>query len=282
MTLILPRRFDNIGVNGHFTLTTRDAVTGQIHEEVEADNLITNLGLQNLCFGFIYNLVQNQNQGWGFPISSAFANLGNCYGAVGTSSTPATATDVALGNEVSRTLVTNAAVVATNTFELDFFFGTAQANGTITEAGMFTSAYSLPTTLTSPLVNGTNYTTLAVNPWPLSNTLVPGGFGNAELLAGTIILIGYGNTTPIQYAQLSTTVMSGATSVPITAVGGGTFTANAAYAVGTTVEFGPNASGTTSAIGGGQIFDHTIFTSSTVKNSAETATLGLQLTFTSM
>lgn len=271
MGLHLPRHPGELGVHGHFTWTIRDADTGQIHEEFESDNLITNNGLQNLAYGFIYNLVQNQNLGWGQPIGSQFANLGDCWGAVGTGSTAPLATDIALTNEISRTLVTNAAVTATNSFELDFFFGTGQANGVIAEAGVFTTAFLYTTTLTSQLNNTTTYSSLAVNPYS-----IPGH----ALSSGDIFLINYGATTPVQYCQSSAQITNGATSISITAPGGGTFTANATYPVGTTVAYGPNASGTVGTDSAGTLFDHAVFSPTTTKNSSETATLGLQITLT--
>lgn len=258
---------------GRFRLTTRDAVTGQIHEEVETDNLITSVGLNLLAYGFVANLVQNQNVGWGTPIPTKYSNLGNCYGAMGTSSTAPNAADVALGNEIGRTLVTNAAVT-TNVFELDFFFGTGSANGTIAEFGAFMQAALLTTTLTGGLSSGTTYASINFNPYLVTAPYSP-------LPVGTILQIGYGSTSPTQYAVTTGTLANGATSVGITAVGGGSFVANANYSVGTTVAFGPNATGTTQPTSGGSLFDHAVLSTPVPKNNSETATLALQVTLTS-
>lgn len=268
----------DVAAYGHFTWTTRDAETGQIHEEAEGSNLITTNGLLYLAGTFVYNTVLNQNSGWGSPLPSTYANLGNCYGLVGTSSTAPASSDLALGNEVARALISNAAVVGSTTIELDFFFGTAFANQTITEGGVCVSGTSNPATLTAALVQGTNYTALTCAPYLLLN------FNGtpSSIPAGTFLLIGYGNATPTQYCQVTATVNNGATTIPIAAVGGGTFTANANYPIGTLAMLGPNGTGQPNpSVNGGILFDHSVFSTSTTKNSSETATLALQINLTS-
>lgn len=276
--LILPGR-SGVGAHGHFKLTTRDAETGQIHEEVEGDNLITTAGLLNLAAAFVYNVVLNQNALWGAPIPTNYGNLGDCYGALGTSSTTPTAGDVGLGNEVGRAKISNASIVGPSTVELDFFFGTSTANQTLTEGGVLINSTFNMSTLTAPLTAGTNYTSIAVNPF----LFIDEDETPETLPSGQFMVIGYGAVAgQNQFIQTSSTTAYGATTVNFTAVGGGTFTAAVNYPVGTPVFYGPTPNGQVlPAVNGGTLFDHTIFGSPTVKNSAETATLALQISLAS-
>ena len=272
----IPTFKETLAVSGRLKLTIRDAITDRIDDVVEAENLVTTEGLAYVMQSFLYALAVNQNFSWGTPLSTAFGNAGDSYGVLGTSSTAATISDSALGNEIGRVLLSNAGVVTATAFELDYFFGPGQANGVITEAGMCMNATLSQATLTSALVMSTGYTHIFVNPFPLFG--VDGA--PTSLPVNTYLIIGYGSTT-VQYCQLTTTLSNGNTTVNIAAVGGGSFTANANYPIGTTVAFGPNVPGQfPRAINAGILFDHTIFALSTTKTSAQTATLGLQVTFT--
>lgn len=265
-----------IAAHGHFKFVTQDARTGQIHEELEADNLITGAGLTQLAGALIYNMVVNQNSGWGLPVPTSYANLGNLWGALGTGLTAPTTNDVALANEIGRSLVVNAAVISTGVAEVDFFFGTSQANGSIAEFGVFMNSYFNTTTLSAGLTNGTTYAALTVSPFLIT---VNGG----SIPAGTILEINYGATSPTQYCKTSATVASGATSVPITNTAGGSFVAASNFNVGAVVALGPNGSGVTQPTAlAYTMFDHALAAATVIKNSSETATLGLQITFTSM
>lgn len=63
------------------------------------------------------------------------------YIAVGTSTTAPTASDTAMGTELSRVLATVVSVT-NNTLTLRGFMNTAQGNGTLAETGLLTAAAS--------------------------------------------------------------------------------------------------------------------------------------------
>jgi len=269
----------DLAIEGHLKLTTRDAETGQIHEEAEGGNLITTAGLGYIGNAFIYALAFRQNSGWGSPLPLAYGDLSDCFGAIGTSSATPNAADIALGNEVARAIITNASNTGPTSVEVDCFFGANQGNGTITEAGLFVYGTTNLTTLTSSLLNGSTYTSLAVKPM----LLIDANGNPTSIPIGSFFCIGYGNVNPTQYAKTTAVVNNGDTTISISAPGGGTFTANANYAVGTGVEYGPNGSGQPNpTVNGGILFDHGLLTPATVKTNTEVATLSVQLTLSSV
>jgi hypothetical protein len=101
----------------------------------EADNLMVNVGLNILASALNWQFVQNYNAGWGSPYTGQ-VNLGDVYGALGTSSTAPAAGDTHLTTEIGRALLSNGGV-AGPVLTLDFFFPVTVGNGTITEVGAF-------------------------------------------------------------------------------------------------------------------------------------------------
>jgi hypothetical protein len=61
------------------------------------------------------------------------------YGAVGTSATAPSGGDTGLGSELARVVLATSSRLS-NLVTLDFFFGSGQGNGTLTEAGLFLGA----------------------------------------------------------------------------------------------------------------------------------------------
>jgi hypothetical protein len=103
-----------------------------------ADNLVVNVGLNIIASALNWQFVQNYNAGWGSPYAGQ-VNLGDVYGALGTSSTAPAAGDIKLTTEIGRAILSNGGV-AGPVLTLDFFFGVAAAVGTITEVGAFAQA----------------------------------------------------------------------------------------------------------------------------------------------
>lgn len=114
---------DALSGSGVYTLTLRDAATGRLKSRRRFKNKMCNAGVQ---------------------VMMAWINLENptltpIYGAVGTGSGTPAATDVALFAELQRIQLSyNYRASQTTTF--DFFYTTSQANGTLTEAGVFLAA----------------------------------------------------------------------------------------------------------------------------------------------
>jgi hypothetical protein len=63
----------------------------------------------------------------------------NIYGAVGTSATPPSGGDSALGSELARVVLATSSRLG-NVVTMDFFFGSGQGNGALAEAGLFLGA----------------------------------------------------------------------------------------------------------------------------------------------
>jgi len=103
-------------------------------------NLMTQVGLNLVAQVFNWSGVQAENvpQQLGQP-SAALSTVeltSDLYGAIGTSTTAAAATDVQLGSEVQRTIVSQASV-ANNVVTWLFYFPPTTTVATITEAGVF-------------------------------------------------------------------------------------------------------------------------------------------------
>lgn len=107
-----------LNFKGHFKLTLRDA-KGRFKARREAENLITNNGFDAICA----------------QVSGAPENAFN-YVAIGTGTTPASATDTSLQTEVARGQATYAHTNGTKTFTLTYTFEAGVGTGAITESGI--------------------------------------------------------------------------------------------------------------------------------------------------
>lgn len=240
-----------LAVHGRLSLEVQDAETGRVVARRSSPNLIVSAGLTALAQAMNWAFIQEYNSTWGNPYSSTSGDLGPVYGAVGTSSTAPTASDVALGFEVGRQLVTNSAFGG-GILTLSFFMPTSVGNGSIVESGVFVGAGLVMPTLTSTLTAGSVYTTL-----PVSGV-------TADIPSGSTVTLGYGSS---QVQTLTTTADTpiGATSMSVSS-----FTANATYSGGTVVAYTP-----------GTLLDHATFSPAVAKTAAQTATLNLSLSLTS-
>lgn len=139
-------RMPSAKFGGRFTVELVDAQTKLVKRRLEFDNLITNSGLDALMDGTIPpgNVVQN-----------SFGNDKNLYCAMGTDSTAPAASDTSLGAEISpavdnRTRNSGGFPVGTIAYVAGppdyhritgtWVFGTTQANGNLTEIGLFTAS----------------------------------------------------------------------------------------------------------------------------------------------
>ncbi len=219
-----------------------------VDERVNA-NLMMQLGLSQWALAINWAMIQNQNTGWGNPYSAP--NLGNAYGAVGTSNLTPAGGQNALVAEVGRVLITNAAV-AQNVLIYDYFFGVTQGIGSINEVGMLLQASLVVPTLTTGLTSGNTYTTLAV-----TSTA-------ADIPSGSTVIIGYTS------GQVQTVTTASDTPPSSTAVAVTSFIANATYPVGTVVGYIP-----------GTMLDRSTFVTPVIKTGLQTALLEVQFTLVS-
>ena len=110
-----------IKVSGQVLITKRNAKTGKITEIKKYTNLVTNVGMQQICNALIDN---------------ASFTEGITYLALGSDSTAATVLDTTLGTEVFRKILTSR--TRTNQqIELSLFLTTSEGNGTHYELGLF-------------------------------------------------------------------------------------------------------------------------------------------------
>lgn len=239
---------DTLGARGRLALTLRDAATGRVLRREAADNLIVTSGITLLAQGLNYALVLAENTAWGNPYT---APIGAMYGAVGTSSTAASAGQTALLAEVGRAVVSNAAVGAT-TLGYDFFFPTTLGNGSLREVGVLGAANLLTPALTSAVNSGSTYTSLAV------------GGVVGTIPTSTALTLGYGSGTT-QTVTTSAPVAIGATTIAVSS-----FVASATFAAGSLVGYAP-----------GTLIDRAVLASPVVKTAAQTLTLNLTLTLIS-
>ena len=239
----------DLPIRGHFKLSLFDAENGEFIDSREADNLLVTSGLNILTQALNWLFIQNQNAGWGSPFT-ALTNLGNMWGAVGTSSTLPNQNQTTLLAEIGRALVTNAAFSGSQMI-YDFFLGTTIANGAITEVAAFLQANLIQPTLTTSLASGSNYTSLAVTAT------------SADIPSGSVITIGYGTGTT-QQAITSSDTPQNSTSIAITQI-----TANANYSGNTIVAYTP-----------GIMLDRTTFAAIT-KTSSMTGVLEITLSLIS-
>jgi len=254
-----------LSLKGRMRLATFDAFTKEQVDERVSDNLLVNGGLALLALGLNWALMQNQNTSFGSPYSAAGSNLGDCWGAVGTSSVvpAAPSSQTGLQAEIGRAILSNDAV-SVNQIILDFFYGVNTGNGSIVEAGFFAQGGLVQPTLTVGLASGSNYTSLSVT----SVVLPPAGAAGASVITsiptGSTLIIGYG-TGQTQLVTTTAPITNGNTTISVTS-----FNANANY-------------GSTSAVAYvyGTMVDRTTFATPVVKTNTQTALLEVVLTLVS-
>lgn len=260
MGLIAAER--DVRIAGHFKLSLYDAISGAKTGEREADNLVVTSGLTLLASALNWAFIQNQNAGWGSPFS-AVTNLGDIYGAVGTSTTAPNGAQTGLLAELGRAAISNAAVSA-NQLIYDFFLGTTQGNGAIAEVGMFMQAGQVATSLTTGLTNGqTGITSLAVTALTLPPAGASGPSAITTVPSAAAWIIGYGSS------QTQVVTSTAANSNGNTSIAVSSFTANANYPAGTPVAYLY-----------GTMLDRTTFAAIT-KTPSETGILEVSLTLIS-
>ncbi len=244
-----------LGLCGRLRLELHDAETGELVAVRETPNLIVTSGLNALAAAMNWAFVQNYNTSWGSPFASTSGDLADVYGAVGTGNAAVSASDTALSNEVSRSLITNG-TNSSNVLTYQFFFGTAAANGTIQEMGVFTGATSQQVTTTAGLTQNQTYTSLSV-----SATVV-------SIPSGAVLIINYGGAQVGGIVQQ--VVTSGTTAVGATTINVSSFVATQSFPTGTIVSY------TT-----GTLLDHALLSPAVVKTAAQTATLSFSMTLQS-
>jgi hypothetical protein len=132
---------DTVGLQTNVTVTVHDASTGEVLGEQRAHNLVVNDGLN-----LIRDLLEGTATG---PIT---------HFALGTDSTPVTASDTALGVEVFRDVLAGTTANAQQ-LVLSYYLNSADANGnTLSEAGLFNAASA-----------GTMFARVALSP-PIAKT----------------------------------------------------------------------------------------------------------------
>ncbi len=128
------------GLGARFRLRTWDTTPDgerKLAEERIFHNLMVITGLDLVAAVLNWSGIQDQNFGWGSPFT--IINLYPIYGAVGVGVAVPSTGDTQLDTELARLPVTFAAVTGSD-FAWDFFFGTTEAVGTITEVGTFGQA----------------------------------------------------------------------------------------------------------------------------------------------
>lgn len=110
---------EKLGLKGHWTIEIRE--NGVLTKTLDFDNQLTNLYRDS---------VLNQLKG------NTFNSLNILYLAVGTSSTPASATDTQLGAEVFRSSPTSKAIIG-NYLQTIWVLTDLQANEHLREIGVF-------------------------------------------------------------------------------------------------------------------------------------------------
>lgn len=213
-----------------------------------SDNLIVTTGVSLLAQALNWALVEQENSSWGSPFTNPIAAL---YGACGTSNTPASAGDIALGAEIGRALVTNGGSAA-GLVTIDFFVPTSIGNGTIQELGTFGAAGLLLPQLTSAVMAGGVYTSLSV-------AQVVG-----TIPSGSTLTLGYGTGTT---QQIVTTAQA---NVGDSAIAVSSFTASNTFGATSYAAYTP-----------GTMIDHAILGSPVTKTSAQTMIIELALTLVS-
>lgn len=120
-------------------IAARDA--GLFASSTGSPNLVVTSGLNDLCRALAWALITNQNAGFGNPFLSSWGNLGNLYGAIGSSTATVAAANTSLGTETTRALV-GLASVAGGVMTYDAYLPVPAAATTITEVAWFENATS--------------------------------------------------------------------------------------------------------------------------------------------
>lgn len=112
---------DNVGkITGELTIEIRDAKTGRLKSRDIIKNMFVNNGRNSLAKGL--------TGATGFGIIT--------YCALGIGAATALITDTALQNEIARKQISSSSyLLKVATFQT--YFGISEANGTLTEAGLF-------------------------------------------------------------------------------------------------------------------------------------------------
>ena len=126
---------ESAGIRGTIILELFDE-DGHMVDRRECHNLITTAGLTAFASALNWSGITDQAPNLG--LNSPYL-LSPLYGAVGTGTAAAAASDTVLGTELARNIVSGAAA-ANAQLTWSFFFGSSQAVGTIAEAGVFAGA----------------------------------------------------------------------------------------------------------------------------------------------
>jgi hypothetical protein len=115
---------------------------GRLVVEREHRNLICNAGVAQLAAATVWAAAQDQNLAMGSPLRPQV--MYPIYGALGSSSTAASAADTQLGAELGRSVVADAGYSGSQIL-FTFFYPTSLVDWTITECGVFVSGASTAT-----------------------------------------------------------------------------------------------------------------------------------------
>lgn len=127
---------------GSCSIVIRDAKTGKIKHEERINNTFVTVGKNSIAAGLMGTTDNNQGI--------------ITYCALGTSVVSATLADTTLTTEIYRKLI-SVRSVSGNVATFQTFFTTAEANGTLREAGLFGD------TATATTDSGTLFSKLAMN-----------------------------------------------------------------------------------------------------------------------
>ena len=111
---------EGLGISGRFTITLRDAKSGEITDEVKVTNLVVTAGR---------NTVADQLKGTGT------ASLNAC--AVGSGTTAVALTDTAMQTAIGSNKNATTRTRANQTATISFFYDTGDNNGAWKEVGLF-------------------------------------------------------------------------------------------------------------------------------------------------
>lgn len=115
-------QFEKLKIHGKMLVEVRDAITGELKDYQEIDNLVCNIGK---------NMIAARLNGETVTTTGIINYL-----AVGTGANIPSASDTQLQTEIARTTVsTNSRT--NNVATITFFFGSGSANGALREAAAF-------------------------------------------------------------------------------------------------------------------------------------------------
>lgn len=162
----------SFSINGHLKVTVVDP-EGNVVDSREGDNVMCTAGLTAIANSLVWAGIQDQAANLGLTSATYLTPL---YGAIGSSTTPATAADTLLNAELARVTVgAGSSVPATPTISAQtiwtFYFPTPATSYTVGEAGVFANGSGLainPSTagtlldhwVFSPTISVTNPNTL--------------------------------------------------------------------------------------------------------------------------